>query len=91
MYGHDVGDEVIKDIAVALKQHFPNDIVARMRGGEFSLLSVDTQYQTSFDYIDAFREEINNQKLNIKGHAIRYTCSIGVSGYTDKSLDEVMV
>ena len=33
MYGHDVGDEVIKDIAVALKQHFPNDIVARMRGG----------------------------------------------------------
>lgn len=55
------------------------------------MLSVETQYQTSLDYIDAFREEINNQKLNIKRHAIRYTCSIRVSGYTDKSLDEVMV
>lgn len=32
VYGHNVVDEVIKDIAVALKQHFPNDIVARMRG-----------------------------------------------------------
>ncbi len=51
---------------------------------------MDTQYQTSFDCIDAFRAKINNQKLNIKGHAIRYTCSIGVSGYTDKSLDEIM-
>ena len=85
VYGHDVGDEVIKDIAVALKQHFPNDIVARMGGGEFAVLSVDTQYQTSFDYIDAFREKINNQKLNIKGHAIRCTCSIRVSGYRIKA------
>ncbi len=32
VYGYDVVDEVIKDIAVALKQHFPNDIVARMGG-----------------------------------------------------------
>lgn len=91
VYGHDVGDEVIKDIAAALTQHFPNDIVARMGGEEFAVLSGDAQYQTSFDYIDAFREKIANQKLSIKGHTIRYTCSIGVSGYTDKSLDEMMV
>lgn len=91
VYGHDVGDEVIKDIAAVLKQHFPNDIVARMGGEEFAVLSVDAQYQTSFDYINVFREKIANQKLKIKGHTIRYTCSIGVSGYTGTSLDEMMV
>jgi PleD family two-component response regulator len=29
-----------------------------MGGEEFAVLSVDTQYQTSFDYVDAFREKL---------------------------------
>lgn len=91
VYGHDVGDVVIKNIATALKTHFPNDIVARMGGEEFAVLSLDKQYLTSFAYIDAFREKIANQRLHSKGYVIKYTCSIGISCYVGNSLDEMMV
>jgi diguanylate cyclase (GGDEF)-like protein len=91
VYGHDIGDEVIKDIAAALKQYFAKDIVARMGGEEFAVLSTSPQYLNSFDRIKKFREKIANQVLNIKGHIIKYTCSIGVSGYAGKNLDDMLV
>ncbi len=91
VYGHDIGDEVIKDIANALKQYFPEDIVARMGGEEFAVMSINPQYLTSFERIKKFRAKIANQVLTIKGHVIKYTCSIGVSGYVGKSLDDMLV
>lgn len=91
VYGHDVGDEVIKDIAAALKQYFPEDIVARMGGEEFAVMSTSPQYLNSFERIEKFREKIANQVLSIKGHTIQYTCSMGVSGYVGKSLDDMLV
>jgi diguanylate cyclase (GGDEF)-like protein len=91
VYGHDVGDEVIKDIANNLKTHFEGDIVARMGGEEFAVISLNPDYYTSFDHINAFRRKIANQSLAIKDHTIRYTCSIGISNILGKSLDDMMV
>lgn len=91
VYGHDVGDEVIKNIALTLKTHFKDDIVARMGGEEFAVLSVNPEYFTSFSYIDAFRDKIAKQVLDIKGNEIRFTCSIGVSNILGNNLDEMMV
>ena len=91
VYGHDVGDEVIKDIATALKQYFSEDIVARMGGEEFAVMSTSPQYLTSFERIKRFREKIANQVLTIKGNTIQYSCSMGVSSYVGKSLDDMLV
>lgn len=91
VYGHDIGDEVIKNIANALQQHFSGDVVARMGGEEFAVLTTNSQYLRSFERIHFFREKIAKQRLNIKGHIIQYTCSIGVCSYKDKKLDEMLV
>ena len=91
VYGHDVGDEGIKDIATALKQYFSEDVVARMGGEEFAVMSTSPQYLTSFERIKRFREKIANQVLTIKGNALQYSCSMGVSSYVGKSLDDMLV
>jgi len=91
IHGHDVGDVVIKDIATTLTQHFPEDIVARMGGEEFAVLSMNPQYLSSFERVNAFKEKIESRRLNIKGQVINYTCSIGVSTYVGNTLDEMLV
>lgn len=91
VYGHDVGDEVIKGIATELKSHFKDDIVARMGGEEFAVISLNPEYLHSFDYINAFRQKVANQVLEIRGNTIKYTCSIGVSNILGKNLDEMMM
>lgn len=60
VYGHDVGDEVIKNIANALQQHFSEDVVARMGGEEFAVLTTNSQYLHSFERIHFFREKLQN-------------------------------
>lgn len=91
MYGHDVGDEVIKGIAGVLQAHFKDDIVARMGGEEFAVLSLNPDYFHSFAHINEFRKKIAQQVLEIRGNTIKYTCSIGVSNILGKNLDDMMV
>jgi diguanylate cyclase (GGDEF)-like protein len=91
LYGHDIGDEVIKHFANTMKEHFHTDIVARLGGEEFAVLSLSTDYQNSFAHIDAFRAKIASQKINLKEHQIQYSCSIGVTNILRKNLNEMMI
>lgn len=90
-YGHDVGDEVIKNFASLLKEHFEDDLVARIGGEEFAVLSQSNQHLSSFNQINAFRLAVANQNIEIKGYDFRYTCSIGVTSILGKNLDEMIV
>lgn len=90
-YGHDVGDEVIKQFAECMREHFYPDLVARLGGEEFAVLSLSEHYQHSFEHIDNFRAKIASQEVNIKHHAIRYSCSIGATSMTRNTLNEMMI
>jgi len=91
LYGHDIGDEVIKHFAKSLKEHFHGNIVARLGGEEFAVLSISPEFKDSFDTIQAFRAKIASQKLKIKDHKIQYSCSIGATNILRKSLNEMMI
>lgn len=91
VYGHDAGDEVIKHFAQELKTHFHGDIVARLGGEEFAVLSLSPTYLTSFAHVDAFRKHIASQQVRIKQHVIQYTCSIGVTNIVRKNLNDMMI
>ena len=91
VYGHDIGDEVIKSVANQLTLHFKGDVVARMGGEEFAVISLNPEYGNSFAHIHEFKNSIARQTLQIKGHEIKFTCSVGVNNILGKSLDEMMV
>ena len=91
VYGHDAGDEVIRHFAQQLKEHFHSDIVARLGGEEFALLSQSPHYLKSFDHIDAFIAKIANQRVHVKQHVIQYTCSIGATSIMRKNLNDMMI
>ncbi len=90
LYGHEAGDEVIKNIADVLKAHFPDDIVARIGGEEFVVLSKSPQYKTSAQGIEAFRLSVAEQKIKVKKNTLQYTCSVGVCNEVGTSLDEMI-
>lgn len=91
VFGHDAGDEVIKHFAQELKTHFHGDIVARLGGEEFAVLSLSPTYLTSFAHADAFRKHIASQQVRVKQHVIQYTCSIGVTNIVRKNLNDMMI
>ena len=90
-FGHDIGDVVIKNFSSLLKIHFPNDLVARIGGEEFAIISQSSQYLIDFDYINRFRETIAEQVLQVNKETLRYSCSIGVTSLVGRDLDEMVV
>lgn len=90
LYGHDVGDGVIKNIASLLKANFPDDIVARVGGEEFAVMSKSPEYKTNPAHIDAFRLTVANQKVKVNKHVLQYTCSVGVCNEVGADLDEML-
>jgi diguanylate cyclase (GGDEF)-like protein len=90
-HGHDVGDLVIKNFANLLKDQFPDDIVARIGGEEFAVISQSPQYSKSINRINTFRKNVENEKIQLDGIALQYTCSIGVCNGMGVNLDEMVM
>jgi diguanylate cyclase (GGDEF)-like protein len=90
-HGHDVGDLVIKNFAGLLKQHFPDDIVARIGGEEFAVISQAPQYLKNINRINTFRKNVENEKIQLEDVVLQYTCSIGVCNGIGANLDEMVM
>ena len=91
VYGHDVGDLVIKNIAKILKKHFPNDVVARIGGEEFAILSKSPEHIKNSNRIDIFRQAVEDEKIQLNKRVLKYTCSIGVCSEVGADLDEMLM
>ncbi len=63
-YGHDAGDAVITSIASTLKEHFPDETVARLGGEEFCVHSEDS--------IDVFCVKLEAARCSIENNTIKY-------------------
>ena len=90
-FGHGVGDIVIKNFASQLKSRFPHDLVARIGGEEFAIMSQSLQYLNIFDYINQFREMIAAQALQVNGDVLRYSCSIDLTSVIGRDVDEMIM
>ena len=63
-YGHDCGDEVLKDVASALKKSFRGkDYVCRWGGEEFLIILPDTKIEFIHEVSKRLKKQINNAKL----------------------------
>jgi len=86
--GHLIGDELLKQTAIKLKQVVKgDDLIVRMGGDEFIIVLPEVYKE---DYISRFAQKIIDvfkDSLNINGHEIYTSTSMGISLYPNDGTD----
>lgn len=79
-YGHLAGDKVLSAVVDAMKRHLRmGDCLGRLGGEEFALLMPDTAQAEATNMAERLRQAAAALQLNLQGHAVRQTVSIGIA------------
>ncbi len=91
-YGHQAGDEALKTVATSLRLAArKQDVVCRLGGEEFLVISPDTDEKAGFQYAERLRQHVSAQKLTIRNKTLNLTVSIGLSTNTHLTNAEAML
>jgi diguanylate cyclase (GGDEF)-like protein len=83
-YGHEVGDEVLRQVAGSLKDGVRiNDTVARYGGEEFVTILTDAKDGGARVVADRLRQRIESLELRVGFQTLHVTISVGVAVYPD--------
>lgn len=78
--GHDMGDQILKEIAARLVTNMRAiDIVARYGGEEFMIAMPDTNAEDALSAADRVRGLIAGTPVYVDGEALQITTSVGVA------------
>ncbi|MDD3659776.1 MAG: diguanylate cyclase [Lachnospiraceae bacterium] len=89
-YGHQTGDEVIKEFARIMLDLFRGtDIAGRMGGEEFAVVMLNTDAKSAFNKAENFRKMIEGNVMYCGSVPFQITVSIGVATFdqTTQNLD----
>ncbi len=91
-YGHDAGDKVIQAIANHLLSSFKRktDIVARMGGEEFCVLTSYDDRDNLINFAENLRKKIEQSPLQYLEHNIPFTSSVGICCDIKNCLEEMI-
>lgn len=90
-FGHEAGDEVLKEVASALKDIIrTTDLLARMGGEEFCLMAVNVDKDHREAFFNTLREAISELKFNFGGVETSITTSMGITSKVGDSLDDMI-
>lgn len=79
-YGHDAGDEVLKQLSKALSHAVRNDdIVCRLGGDEFLIICPDTFLDGALLVANKMREKVANLHVPVNGGVWAGSISVGVA------------
>ncbi|MEY3867824.1 MAG: hypothetical protein RLZZ338_1715 [Cyanobacteriota bacterium] len=82
-YGHQAGDECLKQVANTMGDIVsrPGDLVARYGGEEFAIVLPNTDQKGAMNVAEKIREEIKNLHIEHRASAVcdRVTLSLGIS------------
>ena len=87
-YGHTKGDDVLREVAQALKRTIrKSDLVARYGGEEFAILLPHTDLERAMKGAERVRKVIENLDFTNVSKDFRVTVSAGVATFPEKGLD----
>lgn len=91
-FGHQVGDEVLKEVSRVLQNAVRTvDLCARYGGEEMALLLPQTELAGAGLLAERLRRAVCDQPVRVNGHEIPITISLGVAAYPEgaSSRDEL--
>jgi diguanylate cyclase (GGDEF)-like protein len=84
-YGHDVGDQALRQITQLCQENVREvDILARYGGDEFIILLPETNLEEAADIAERLRCNMEASQIEIDSIPISTTLSIGVAGTADR-------
>jgi diguanylate cyclase (GGDEF)-like protein len=85
-YGHDVGDEVLKQVTdLLIRNTRNNDRVGRWGGEEFIILCPQTDLDNGFMLAEKIRATIATNSFLVNDHSINITASFGVTTFRESA------
>ena len=91
-YGHQAGDEVLKQFTQLIQNILrQSDIFGRLGGEEFSIVLQNTSYEGAITFAEKIRTKIEETPILYDSQRIHITVSIGIAQLSDeKDIDELM-
>ena len=84
-YGHQAGDEVIRETAGTLRKAIrTTDIAGRYGGEEFTVILINTNAEQAMVVAERLRKRIEALSIQHEGHTINYTISLGISEFHEE-------
>lgn len=78
-FGHQAGDDVLKELAVIIKGILRRcDLCARIGGEEFAILLPETNQESALIIAGRIRREVEEHLFYAEKNPLRVTCSLGV-------------
>lgn len=78
-YGHDIGDKVLKQVAISLQHSLRDtDLVVRWGGEEFLVVLPNTRLKDGINILERMRYELASSSFEVNGHVLRLSISVGV-------------
>jgi len=83
-YGHDAGDQVLKETARRISSSLREvDVPSRYGGEEFAVLLPHTGKREAFVVAERLRNSVKSVEFHFGGDTLRVSASIGISGNID--------
>lgn len=88
-YGHEAGDELIKEMAACFKENLSNDMLAMRYGGDEFVVFGSYEKDEEVDYLlQAIQNSMDLRNATGK-YVFKLSASIGVSKYDAKEIGEL--
>ena len=81
-YGHVAGDEVLRKLAIELRDHIRHpDVIGRYGGEEFLVVLPHSTYKAAVEQAERLRRHVQSLVIQFNEEEIRLTISLGIAQY----------